>query len=55
MALITLDRWIAVRMEILSGVFAASLAAYLVYWDHVTASNTGFSLNMAGTYIESPL
>ena len=38
-------------MEILAGIFSASLATYLVYWNHVNASTTGFSLNMAGKFV----
>jgi hypothetical protein len=32
----------------MSGLFAASLAAYLVYFQGHSAASTGFSLNMAG-------
>ncbi|CAE6487644.1 unnamed protein product [Rhizoctonia solani] len=43
-----LNRWISVRMDALGGIFAAGLAAYLVYVDpSPDASNTGFSLNRA--------
>ncbi|KDQ20377.1 hypothetical protein BOTBODRAFT_100859, partial [Botryobasidium botryosum FD-172 SS1] len=42
-----LNRWIEIRMDLLSGTFAAALAAYLVYGVHATSSNIGFSLNMA--------
>jgi len=44
-----LNRWISVRIEVLGGLFAAGLAIYLVYGRGPlpTASDTGFSLNMA--------
>lgn len=40
--------WVCIRIETLAGVFSAGLAAYLVYWGGVSASNTGFALTMAG-------
>lgn len=46
-----LNRWIDVRLDLLGNVFATSLAAYLVYYRGQTASNTGFSLNMAGKHL----
>lgn len=42
-----LNRWICIRIDALGGLFAASLAAYLVYFQDQTSSTTGFSLNMA--------
>ncbi|KAJ7919040.1 P-loop containing nucleoside triphosphate hydrolase protein [Mycena leptocephala] len=42
-----LNRWICVRIDALGGLFAASLAYYLVYFQSHTPSNIGFSLNMA--------
>lgn len=42
-------RWIGTRIDLLAGLFSAGLAAYLVYGRSTTASNTGFSLAMAGT------
>ncbi|KAG6837885.1 hypothetical protein H0H93_013038 [Arthromyces matolae] len=42
-----LNRWICVRVDAIGGLFAASLATYLVYFQDQKASNTGFSLNMA--------
>lgn len=47
--LLTRSRWICIRIESLGGLFAASLAAYLIYGGRVEASDTGFSLTMAGT------
>ncbi|KAJ7105184.1 hypothetical protein C8R44DRAFT_858596 [Mycena epipterygia] len=43
----SLIRWIVVRIEALGGIFAASLAYYLVYFPSHSPSNIGFSLNMA--------
>ncbi|EIM92492.1 uncharacterized protein STEHIDRAFT_127305 [Stereum hirsutum FP-91666 SS1] len=45
-----LNRWICVRIDTLGGLFAAGLAAYLIYGpakDTMHASDTGFSLTMA--------
>ncbi|KAG5650067.1 hypothetical protein H0H81_000902 [Sphagnurus paluster] len=42
-----LNRWIGIRIDIISGLFTASLATYLVYFQNQKASNTGFALNMA--------
>ncbi|KAH6916807.1 ATP-binding cassette transporter [Coprinopsis sp. MPI-PUGE-AT-0042] len=42
-----LNRWVCIRIDLLGSVFAAGLATYLVYFQDHTASNTGFSLNMA--------
>ncbi|OCH88609.1 P-loop containing nucleoside triphosphate hydrolase protein [Obba rivulosa] len=42
-----LSRWVTLRMEALGGVFAAALAIFLVYGGRTSASDTGFSLNMA--------
>lgn len=43
-----LNRWVCIRIDALGGLFAAGLATYLVYFKSPGASNTGFSLNMAG-------
>ena len=43
-------RWVCIRIDTLGALFAAGLAGYLVYGHQIdSASNTGFSLNMAGT------
>ncbi|KDQ56809.1 hypothetical protein JAAARDRAFT_132140 [Jaapia argillacea MUCL 33604] len=43
-----LNRWICVRIDALGGIFAAALAAYLIYGRQLSSvSDTGFSLNMA--------
>lgn len=45
-----MNSWVTIRINSLGAIFAAALAAYLVYGKAVTASNTGFSLNMAGQH-----
>ncbi|KII94420.1 hypothetical protein PLICRDRAFT_36691 [Plicaturopsis crispa FD-325 SS-3] len=46
-----LNRWFTVRIDALSGIFAAFLAAYFVYFkDNTHARDTGFSLNMAAAF-----
>ncbi|KAI0655608.1 P-loop containing nucleoside triphosphate hydrolase protein [Cubamyces menziesii] len=40
----TLNRWIASRLDVLSAIFAASLATYLVYGPGAEAALTGFAL-----------
>ncbi|KAK7064563.1 ATP-binding cassette transporter [Favolaschia claudopus] len=42
-----LNRWVCIRIDALGGLFAASLAYYLVYFQTHNPSNVGFSLNMA--------
>ncbi|TFK76776.1 hypothetical protein BDN72DRAFT_873327 [Pluteus cervinus] len=42
-----LNRWITIRVDGLGAAFSAGLAAWLVYGRSTTASNTGFSINMA--------
>ncbi|TFY56647.1 hypothetical protein EVJ58_g7510 [Rhodofomes roseus] len=42
-----LNRWVCIRIDALGAIFTAALAGYLVYAKPTTASNTGFSLNMA--------
>ncbi|KAJ6598427.1 P-loop containing nucleoside triphosphate hydrolase protein [Mycena vulgaris] len=41
-----LNRWVAIRLELLSTLFTTALAVYLVYFQKQEASNTGFSLTM---------
>ncbi|KAE9406279.1 P-loop containing nucleoside triphosphate hydrolase protein [Gymnopus androsaceus JB14] len=50
-----LNRWIDVRLDLLGNIFSAGLAAYLVYFRGQTASNTGFSLNLAVLFTSSIL
>lgn len=40
----------SVRVEAIGALFSAGIAAYLVYMASASASNTGFALNMAGTW-----
>ncbi|KAF8213492.1 hypothetical protein K438DRAFT_1956873 [Mycena galopus ATCC 62051] len=42
-----LNRWVCIRIDVLGGLFAASLAYYLIYFQTYNPSNVGFSLNMA--------
>ncbi|KAL1939039.1 hypothetical protein VTO73DRAFT_10299 [Trametes versicolor] len=44
------NRWISARMDFIGTVFATSLAVYLVYASSLSASDTGFSLNMATAF-----
>ncbi|KAI0633977.1 P-loop containing nucleoside triphosphate hydrolase protein [Trametes polyzona] len=44
------NRWISARMDFIGDVFTTSLAIYLVYASRLSASNTGFSLNMAAAF-----
>ncbi|KAJ7141437.1 hypothetical protein C8R44DRAFT_763446 [Mycena epipterygia] len=41
------NRWVTVRIDLLGGLFAASLAYYIVYFQSERPFNIGFSLNMA--------
>ncbi|KAJ7489333.1 P-loop containing nucleoside triphosphate hydrolase protein [Mycena latifolia] len=41
-----LNRWVAIRLELLSTLFTTALAVYLVYFQKQEASNAGFSLTM---------
>lgn len=41
-----INRWVAVRMDTLGGLFSASIAAYLVYSSDVGAGGVGFTLNL---------
>jgi hypothetical protein len=45
-------RWISLRVDFAGGLFAAALAAYLIYVpnDRALPSDTGFSLTMASTH-----
>ncbi|KAJ4481119.1 P-loop containing nucleoside triphosphate hydrolase protein [Lentinula aciculospora] len=45
-----LQRWMALRMHIISALFIGLLAWYLVYIQKDSASNTGFSINMGATF-----
>ncbi|KAJ7187879.1 hypothetical protein C8R46DRAFT_1157119 [Mycena filopes] len=41
------NRWVTIRIDLLGGLFAASLAYYIVYFQSERPFNIGFSLNMA--------
>lgn len=43
-----LNRWVSLRLDVIGALFAAGLGAYLIYFQNLSASNVGFSLNMAG-------
>jgi len=43
----SLNRWIAVRTDILGAVFTVALTVYLTYFKNVGAANTGLSIVMA--------
>jgi hypothetical protein len=42
-----LNRWVTVRIDMLGGLFAALLAAFLIYGPAMDASTAGFALNQA--------
>ncbi|KIY66891.1 P-loop containing nucleoside triphosphate hydrolase protein, partial [Cylindrobasidium torrendii FP15055 ss-10] len=46
-AMLSLNRWVDIRIEVAGSLFATLLAVYLVYFKEMSASNTGFSLSMA--------
>jgi hypothetical protein len=48
--------WVAIRIDVLGGMFASGLGAYLVYspQNQTSASNTGFALTMAGKSTSFP-
>jgi hypothetical protein len=42
-----LNRWIDVRVDGMANLFSTSVAIFLLYFGHYSASDIGFSLNMA--------
>lgn len=42
-----LNRWLAVRIDLLGTTFTTAFATYLVYANSTGPASTGFSLNMA--------
>jgi ABC-type multidrug transport system fused ATPase/permease subunit len=46
-AFYNLNRWVTVRIDMLGGLFAASLAGFLVYGPRLDASTSGFALSQA--------
>ncbi|RPD70679.1 P-loop containing nucleoside triphosphate hydrolase protein [Lentinus tigrinus ALCF2SS1-7] len=47
---VNLNRWVGIRVDLIGTMFSTSLAAYLTYGGHLSASNTGFSLAMATAF-----
>jgi len=48
-----INRWMSIRVEAIGSIFAAGIAAYLVYgYGGTSASNTGFAMNMAVGFCE---
>ncbi|KAI0357911.1 P-loop containing nucleoside triphosphate hydrolase protein [Trametes cingulata] len=45
-----LNRWLSARIDYVATLFATSLAIYLTYVARLSASDTGFSLNMAAAF-----
>ncbi|KAF9567104.1 hypothetical protein CPC08DRAFT_733223 [Agrocybe pediades] len=45
-----LNRWVGLRTDFLGAIFTALLAFYQVYLQDISASNIGFSLNMAVSF-----
>lgn len=41
-----INRWIALRIDALSGLFAACVSAYLVYGGRVSAGQAGFTISV---------
>ena len=39
--------WVTIRVDFFGTLYASGLAIYLTYLAHMSASNAGFSLNMA--------
>ncbi|WVR03866.1 hypothetical protein IAU60_000864 [Kwoniella sp. DSM 27419] len=46
-AFYNLNRWVTIRIDMLGGLFASSLAAFLVYGPRLDASTSGFALSQA--------
>ena len=42
--------WVVVRLDFIGILYTTALAAYLTYAAHLSASDAGFSLNMAGMF-----
>ncbi|KAJ7743656.1 hypothetical protein B0H16DRAFT_1693477 [Mycena metata] len=45
------NRWVTIRIDLLGGLFAASLAYYVVYFQSEWPFNIGFSLTMVGDVV----
>jgi hypothetical protein len=46
-----LNRWIALRLVLLASILSATVAIFVVYFNQQSASNTGFSIQMAGKHL----
>lgn len=46
-AFYNLNRWVTVRIDMLGGLFASALAAFLIYGPRLDASTSGFALSQA--------
>ena len=42
--------WVVVRLDFIGILYTTALAAYLTYVAYLSASDAGFSLNMAGMF-----
>lgn len=49
-AFYNLNRWVTIRIDMLGGLFAAVLAAFLVYGARLDASTSGFALSQAVSF-----
>ena len=45
-----LNRWIAMRIDLVGNIFTTSLAAYCVYAHSLNTSEIGFSLSLANSF-----
>lgn len=46
-----IQRWMALRIEVIAAFFSATVAAYMIYFGNQSAFEAGFSLNMVGMYL----
>ncbi|KAH9911177.1 P-loop containing nucleoside triphosphate hydrolase protein [Epithele typhae] len=45
-----LNRWVSMRVDFVGTLYSTALTTYLAYIAHISASNAGFSLNMAAAF-----
>ena len=45
--------WVTIRVDFIGTLYTTALMIYLTYITRMSASNAGFSLNMAGKYVYS--
>jgi len=48
--LYSLSCWMSIRIDTLGGIFAAGLAAYIVYGHGIAANAAGFCIDQAGIH-----